>query len=128
MNLPPPPNAIQLETRKIDDIKIYDIEDGETEESQPRHSQNQNNVERNEKDKSDYDVRKLNSIPNSQMMLNIAALIMVMIFTLTNCVRLYQCDDRSVKYIRLIKVLYFLLLAKCNPRSSEKNFELKFVL
>ena len=170
VNLPPPPpaNVIQLETRNStgsrqtgrntrDDIKIFNIEDGEVEESQPRQPQNQNNKDRNEAQEDDFEVRRVNSDPNSFfrvscreeiseaasptcfqplsvlveriMMLNIAALILVFIFTMTNSVRLYfivtreECDERSIVFIRLVKflslflcVLYVIVIRKklCN--------------
>ena len=170
VNLPPPPpaNVIQMETRNStgsrktdrnarDDIKIFNIEDGEMEESQPRQPQNQNNKDRNEAQEVDFDVRRLNSDPNSFfrvsfreeiseaasptcfqplsvlveriMMLNIAALTLVLMFTLTNSVRLYfivtreECDERSIVFIRLVKflslflcVLYVIVIRKklCN--------------
>ena len=117
-----------------DDIKIFNIEGAELEESQSREPQNN----------EDFDVRRLNSDPNSFfrvynreqespaastptcfkplsvmveriMTLNIAALILVLIFTLTNCTRLYfiltreTCDGRSIVFIRLKKFLYFIL-------------------
>ena len=153
VNLPPPPpaNVIQMEARNStgsrqtgrnarDDIKIFNIEDGEVEESQSRQPQNQNNKDRNEAQEVDFEVRRLNSDPNSFfrvpcreesstepaspscfqplsvlveriMMLNIAALILVLILTLGNSLRLYfvvtgdKCDERSSVFIRLVKIL-----------------------
>ena len=156
--LPPPPpsvNVIKLEARNYagvsqteirnrEDIKIFDIEDVELEEWQPREPQSQNYQEIKEAKEADFDVRRLNSDPNSFfrvyvrenspeafttitcfkplsvlveriMMLNIAALILVLIFIYTNCIRLYfiitrvKCDERSIVLILLKKFLHFLL-------------------
>ena len=151
VTLPPPPPASvtsqaseqapavglrQIGRDNRDDIKIFNIEGVELEESQPREPKNN----------EDFDVRRLNSDPNSFfrvycrghespaassptcfqplsvvveriMMLNIAALIMVLIFILTNCVRLYfiitreKCDDISAVLTRSMKFLVFLLTA-----------------
>lgn len=105
-----------------DDIKISNIDDAQ---------------------EDDFDVRRLNSDPNSFfrcreesspepasptcfqplsvlveriMMLNIAALILVFIFTLTNSMRLYfivtgdKCNEISNKvFVYLMKIIFFLL-------------------
>ena len=128
-----------------DDIKIFNIEDGEVEESQPRQPQNQNNKDRNEAQEIDIEVRRVNSDPNCFfrvscreesspepasptcfqplsvlveriMMLNIAALILVFIFTVTNSMRLYfivtkdKCEEQSTKIVVIfIKIKFFLL-------------------
>ena len=148
------------------------------EESQPpEEPESQNNQERKEAKEADFDVRRVNSDPNSFfkvyfqeensppeasnptcfegrfiivcifigligliqrsrpfpykynelfpkplsvmveriMMLNIAALILVLIFTLTSCIRLYflitreKCDERSIVLIRLIEFSKYFL-------------------
>ena len=158
VTLPPPPtvNVIQLEAgtsagvsqtarNNRGDIKIFDIEEVELEESQPGEPASQNNQERREAKEADFDVRRLNSDPNSFfrvyfrgekspeassptcfkplsvlveriMMLNIAALILVFIFTLTNSMRLYfivtgdKCNEISNKvFVYLMKIIFFLL-------------------
>ena len=124
----------------------FTIEDVELEESQPREAGCQNYQESKEAKEADFDVRRLNSDPNSFfkvyvrekspeasppitcfkplsvlveriMMLNIASLILLLIFILTNCLRLYfiitreKCDEKAIVFIRLKKFSYFLLVA-----------------
>ena len=141
--------ARQTGRNNRDDIKIFDIEDLELEESQPREPQDENYQERKEAKETDFDVRRLNSDPSSFfrvyflgepqspeasvptcfkplsvlveriMMLNIAALILVLISILTNCIRLYflitpshkeKCGERSVVVTRLIQFFNVLLI------------------
>ena len=133
----------QTGRRNREDIKIFDIEDVELEESQPREAGCQNYQESKEAKEADFDVRRLNSDPNSFfkvyvrekspkatplicfrpllvlveriMMLNIATLILVLIFIYTNCIRLYfiitrvKCDERSIVLNLLKKFLHFFL-------------------
>ena len=160
VNLPPPPpeqQAGQPASARVnhpgrnnkDDVRIFDIEDDELEieEPQPRQPPSQISEERKEAKEADFDVRRLNTDPNSFfkvysrgkkspvassntcfkplsvlaeriMMLNIAALILVLVFILTNSIRLYfivtgeKCDaERSgtIVFVRLSKFLSFFL-------------------
>ena len=104
VNLPPPPpaNAIQVEagnsagvrqTRRNarDDIKIFDIEGVEMEESQARQPQSQNNVDGNETIETDFDVRRLNSDPNSFFRVQSLSMQMIMKLNSQHCC----CSDHG---------------------------------
>ena len=111
--------AFKLQLRLAREIQPT-VNIGELEESRPRGHQNLNNKERKETNESEFDVPATCFCPLSVlveriMMLNIAALILVLIFILNNCIRLYfiltreKCDEISIVFIRLIKFLCFLL-------------------
>ena len=109
--------AFKLQLRMAREVQPTVNIDGLEESREP---QKQNNEDRNEANGSEFEASTtcfgpLSVVVERIMMLNIAALILVLIFISNNCIRLYfivtreKCDEISLVFIRLIKFLCFLL-------------------